>query len=398
MIHQDGEKAYALLQEIKDLIGKMGNSVSADLNAMLVAVMNNGAKIDDLTKLLEKINDNVVANKEVNEKILEVVSKLGLDVVDGFNAILVAIQNGDKDVAAKLDAILNAINLNTESGKANAKAIIDAIEKLGVNVTSGFTAILNAINKGDKDAQALLEKLLAAVKENTATSKQNAKDIIAAIEKLGVDMSAGFVKVLAQGEAGQALMKEILDAIKNLKIENGSNYEAALSAILNAINGNGQQLKDITELLKTINNNVVKNGEEGRALGREILEAIKKLGADNQDIINYLKAITQGVNNGNVKLDKIIELLGKIEKNGNETNIKLGDLNVKADAMIAGINAILEKLDDLKNGILNEIKVAIEDHDVKVTVDVTGKVQCECNCSGHNPNEGIITELENLFN
>lgn len=402
-VNNNTEEANAILTAIYEALNKLGESSANSLKAILAAIMENGGKIEDLKKLLAEINKNVVENKAVNQAILDVVSKLGLDVMaglnailekieqgntaikNGFNAVLLAIKNGDQKAEALLKEILEAINKNTEGDKANAEAILAAIGKLGADMSAGFTAILDAINNGDKNAAALLEKILAAINKNTESGKENAKAILAAIEKLGADMSAAFVKVLAQGDEGIALMKEILDAIKNLNIGDGSNMEVYLKAILNAINGNAA---DIKELLQQINGNVVKYGDKGVELGEAILAAINKLGADNQDIIKYLKLISAGVDKGNVKLDKIIELLTNLDT-------KADQIQVNQKAIIKGINDILAKLDDLKNGILNEIKVAIEDHEVHVTVDVTGKVVCECNCG--NPNEGIITELNNIL-
>ena len=53
---------------------------------------------------------------------------------------------------------------------------------------------------------------------------------------------------------------------------------------------------------------------------------------------------------------------------------------------------LLEKLDKILNK-LDDILAAIKDH--KVTVDVTGKVECNCNCGGNH--EGILGDLEDIL-
>ena len=48
---------------------------------------------------------------------------------------------------------------------------------------------------------------------------------------------------------------------------------------------------------------------------------------------------------------------------------------------------------------LDEILNAIKDHDVHVTVDITGEVTCNCGCTDGNGNkhEGIIGNLNDLL-
>ena len=53
---------------------------------------------------------------------------------------------------------------------------------------------------------------------------------------------------------------------------------------------------------------------------------------------------------------------------------------------------LLEKLDKIMDK-LDDILAAIKDHNV--TVDVTGKVTCECNC-GQN-HEGILGDLNDIL-
>ena len=56
---------------------------------------------------------------------------------------------------------------------------------------------------------------------------------------------------------------------------------------------------------------------------------------------------------------------------------------------------VLSKLSNMIDTRLEEILNAIKDHDVNVTVDVTGKVTCECNCG--KPHEGILGDLEDAL-
>lgn len=431
---------------IKNLPTEIKNQLKGDLEAILNAIKNGNKTLSEIKDMIKGLATNIEVLMEqgkINNKYLEDIKAILQAIQTGqitdteiLLRMLKLLKNIDFNVANLVDLvkeqlgvsqeILDKINAQGEKADKFYAAVLEALANLGNENKAYFTQLLQAIVKNGcklDDITALLNAINKNITDGRNEAKEIGKQVIAAINKLGVDMSAGFTKVLSQGEVGIALMKEILDAIKNLNIGDGSNTEAALKAILEAINGNTQELKDITKLLNTINSNVVNNGNITKEMGEKIIEAINKLGNDVVqgfntlieqgkltlemldkilDAIGNLDANTQAklkviIDNENVNMDKILEFLAKIEKNGSETNVKLDDMNVKADAMVKGIYEILAKLDDLKNGILNEILVKIEDHDVKVTVDVTGNVECQCTCGGHSPNEGIITELNDIF-
>ncbi len=406
--------------DISSIRGSL-EALAGKIDAILNQVTINGATQQDIKALLEKIRNTQTKDSEKLLLMLQLLKHIDFTTVQ-ISGQLAELNNNIKVQLGISQAILDKINEQGDKAEAFYNAVLKALANLGDENKAQFTALLNAIVKnGGKldDITALLNAINKNITDGRKEAKEIGKQTVEAINKLGVNMSAGFAKVLAQGDTGIALMKEILKAIKNLNIGDGSKTEAYLQAILEAINGNTQELKDMTELLKTINNNVVQNGKDAKEIGEKILEAIKTLGtttaegfkalleqgklslAKMDEILNAIKALdanTQAnlkviINSGKVNMDKILEFLAKIEKNGNETNVKLGDMNIKADTMIAGINEIIELL---KKG-LKDIEVKIEDHDVKVTVDVTGKVECKCTCDGHSPNEGIITELNNLF-
>ena len=73
---------------------------------------------------------------------------------------------------------------------------------------------------------------------------------------------------------------------------------------------------------------------------------------------------------------------------------KVGKQNGKYDD--GELLKVLNNLSNLIDTKLDAILKAIKDHDVKVTVDVTGKVKCECNCG--KKDEGIIGDLANALN
>ena len=166
-------------------------------------------------------------------------------------------------------------------------------------------------------------------------------------------------------------LKAILEAINNLSIGSGgsvdlSKIEAMLAALLEATTENGDILTDINGKLDVINMTIkaatdeIKNFlgdkfDQNNEYFQQIIDKIENLGGQGYDDTKLLQ-----------KLDTILNLLGNINDNTNKD-----DLLAKLDKILA----------------------AIKDH--TVTVDVTGKFTCDCNCGKNH--EGIVGNLEDLL-
>ena len=116
------------------------------------------------------------------------------------------------------------------------------------------------------------------------------------------------------------------------------------------------------------------------------------------EVINVTsKAILEKIKKESEKADKKYD---KVYNLMQEIFNKLGASDVTYDdaKLLEILNKLYEmvggKLDNI-DGKLDEILNAIKDHKVNVTVDVTGKVKCECDCGKNH--EGIIGDLEDLM-
>ena len=169
----------------------------------------------------------------------------------------------------------------------------------------------------------------------------------------------------------KAEAKAIIDAIANIKVNGGGNGNVDLSSVE----------KMLSELLELTAKN---NG---------LLESIN----GKMDVINVTIETAKN------------EILAKMDKNDANTTAILNALNEFKNISTANDEAILAKMDTIIN-ILNNIKdstyddselmaklddilAAIKDHNV--TVDIKGKVTCECNCGGNH--EGIIGNLDDIL-
>ena len=199
---------------------------------------------------------------------------------------------------------------------------------------------MNAINaladKGNSGAAdkivAMLEKVLEKQDKNTATVDANCKAIIEAMSKIKVD--GGKVDL----SSIEAMLKDLLTQSK----KNG-NTLTSIDGKLDAIKLTQQGISD-------------------------------KIDAEaHKGDVRYQRA--------DKFMTDVLNALGKLANNGKYDDTKL-------------LNA-LNKLSNLVDTRTVDLLNAIKNHDVKVTVDVTGKVKCECNCGGKH--EGILGDIENTL-
>ena len=161
----------------------------------------------------------------------------------------------------------------------------------------------------------------------------------------------------------------IIDAIGNIEVGNGGNVdlsslEAMLKDLIQLTSKNNGLLESIDGKMDVINLTIERAKEE-------ILAKMDASDANTTAILNALNEF-KNISSANdkeilEKMDTIINVLNNIKDN------KYDD------------TALMAKLDD--------ILAAIKDHNI--TVDITGKVECNCNCG--QPHEGIIGDLEDIL-
>ncbi len=336
LVQEGNAKQDVTNEMLNKLLEMMQNGVSKeDIKAIIEAISKNGDKIDDVNFFLNKIQNQ---DQEFQKQVLAALADLGTSSVDALNKILEAIGgNGQKldaitQLLAKID---NNVEKYGETGKELGNKILEAINQLGADIAAQLTQILEVINT-DKDTgkniEALLQKVLTNMDGNT---------------------------------------KAIIDAISNIKIEGGGSGNVDLSSLEKMLN----------ELLQlTAKNNGLLESIDGKmdvinlTIERAKEEILEKLGQNNSNTTAILNALNEFKNISTAN-DK--EILEKMDTIINILN------NIKDSAY--DDSALMAKLDD--------ILAAIKDH--KVTVDVTGKVTCECNCGGNH--EGIIGDLEDIL-
>ena len=413
-------------KKVLDLLANVGTDYSDILNKILQATTNNGAALSDINQILAKIQNQ---DEKFQQKVLDLLNKAGdnsteiISQLGMINQILAKIQGQDETFqnnvlnilnnmkpgeAADYTEILNKIleaTLNNGNkldgiGQLLAKIqnqdadfqknVLNILNNMKPGEVADYTEILNQIleaTKGNGTKLDALGQLLAKIQNQDAEFQKN---ILEAVNKLGVDIASQLNKVLT--------------AINNISVSGGdtSNLEALLNKVLEKMDSNTAAIIDaignikpgeggnvdlsslekmLSKLLQlTSKNNSLLESIDGK------MDVIKlTIEAAKDEIIAHL-----GNGGGNVDVDAILE---KLDEFMSLSNANSEAILKKMDTIINLINNIKTYDDSALMAKLDDILAAIKDHNI--TVDITGKVECNCNCGGNH--EGILGDLEDVL-
>lgn len=378
----------AILKAVKD-----GNKISEGNQELLKAILDKmdgfekgqeGIQ-DSLNKLLALVQESITTNKEIGKNTQDLINK----VIEAIGNIKIEGGGGtvgdNSKVLAALDKITELLEKSIKQDKdigdkqeALLTQLIDLVSKIGAKLDVDLSKLIEGVDKGNiklDEIKTLIAELTKLVNEGNENNKVLGDKILKYLEKFGYDMNADF--------------SAILNAINNIKTGGGdtSGIEALLEKVLKNQEKNMEtQDKNTKAIIEAMGKIKFEAGDVTIDLSKiedmmkELLKQTRANG-DKLDSLNLtmdtLKAMIK------TKFDKDDEKYKNIENLLNVIINKMGD---KDDS------AISAKLDDIL-AKLGEILEAIKDH--KVTVDVTGKVTCECNCGKNH--EGIIGDLNDLM-
>ena len=382
LVEKLGSKGDAMGKEILNYIAAVGFEMNGNFSKLIDAVNNGNVKLDDITALLQKINANVVKNgedgKKLGDEILNYIAAVGFEMNGNFSKLIDAVNKGNVKIDSVI-ALLEKINANVvkngENGKKLGDEILNYIAAVGFEMNGNFSKLLDAVNKGNvnlNDIKELIAQLNTQVKQNGEDGKQLGNDILNTLNALGFEMNRNFTAVLEainKGVAGADSLRSLLEKVVD---NQGKNTKAILEAIGNIkiTNGGTVNLSSLEKMVSELLAQSKKNGN--------ILSSINgKTDVLNATTKSILEALQKEVGKNDNRYTNIMNILNVIaSKAGNK-----GD----DSKLLAKLDEILAKLDEIKN--------AIKDH--KVTVDVTGKVECKCNCGKNH--EGILGDLNDIL-
>ena len=368
-----------LLEQLLNQYNNGGIS-QEDLQKLLDAIAANGDKIDATNQLLANIQNQ---DAEFQKKVLDILANIGTGYSEVFNKILEAVQGN----SAKLDAIAQLL-AKIQNQDADFQKVV--LEYIANGNNTDYTDILNKIleaTNGNSNKLDAIAQLLAKIQNQDEKFQQN---ILNAIDKLGVDITGQLNKIVTAinnisvggGDTSnlEALLNKVLEKMD-------SNTTAIIDAISNISVGEGGNVdlssleKMLSELLQlTSKNNSLLESIDGK------MDVIKlTIEAAKDEIIAHL-----GNGGGNVDVDAILE---KLDEFMSLSNANSEAILKKMDTIINLINNIKTYDDSALMAKLDDILAAIKDHNI--TVDITGKVECNCNCGGNH--EGILGDLDDIL-
>ena len=419
----------ALVAATNENITINGQNISDKLNEILNAIKTGQANtmealdgyIEELKNLLLDVIANQKEDIQINEEngmtleqiLAELQNMDGMtqDKLEKMLEILASIESIGKDINNKLDIIMGKFD-EVFPDNSDIKAALERIEQYlkenndKTDVTNNLLEqLLNQYNNGgisQEDLQKLLDaiaangdkidaiaQLLAKIQDQDEKFQQN---ILNAINKLGVDITGQLNKIVTAinnisvggGDTSnlEALLNKVLEKMD-------SNTTAIIDAISNISVGEGGNVdlssleKMLSELLQlTSKNNSLLESIDGK------MDVIKlTIEAAKDEIIAHL-----GNGGGNVDVDAILE---KLDEFMSLSNANSEAILKKMDTIINLINNINDSTydDSALMAKLDDILAAIKDHNI--TVDITGKVECNCNCGGNH--EGILGDLDDIL-
>ena len=343
------------IEDIYNQLVLQGESI----NKIVDLLIENGRKSGEILELLTKINIEESKQTEILEKLVGNNDA----AMDYLKDILDAVKDGNK-ISAGNQELLNQIldklkGCNNDGAKDTLNQILGLLQQ---SITQN--------KEMDEKTHALLEQLIKLVNENSSDANALGKEILNYIAAVGFEMNRNFSAVLeainkgAEGSDGiRALLEKV---IKN----QGENTKAIIEAMGNIkLDGDNIDLSGIEAMVKELLEQSKKNGDTLTSIDGKM------------DVVNVTtKAI----------LAKLEDEFGKNDERYNSIMNVLNKIGDKAGSIDEG--KLLDKLDKIL-AKLDDILAAIKDH--KVTVDVTGKVTCECNCGKNH--EGILGDLEDLM-
>ena len=445
--------------QINQLISAVqtGNIGIENLNAQIASLYQQMAANGDIEQeTLQTVKEILASNKSGAEKLLEVIDLLKsinikLDVVISQ---LREIWKNDQRILKSLDAIEKGVQLGVykqEIANRTLKALLYTAQKSSAATQAKLAEVIAKLGEVT-DKQDITNEQLAQIGEVTSSTNEAivtygeegekfAQDVLQYIAALGFDMNRKFSALIAKAtENGVtlnsmaellALMKAGLDEDKeNNKIfqDKALSYIAALAFDMN--HNLNQVIALMTKMFKAIEDNNILSSDI-KNIAQKIMDKFDTLDARQKestaDIIEAINNIK--VTGGNVDLssikEAIVNLTEIVKQNGDvltSIDVKIDLLNITAKSIEAklsdeygkndarytnimnGINALkansdkyddaelLAKFDLLLNK-LDDIAQAIKDHNI--TIDVTGKVTCNCNCGANH--EGILSDINQVL-
>lgn len=311
----DEELVNAVLEEIKAL--REENKEQTEINkAILAELINQGISLNRIMTLLDQMN--MTAQDIFN---------LLKENSDKQDEILNEISQGNEDIKALLNQILNSVKNGNNISAANNKLLTMILVQLG------------QANKNDAALMQILNTILEKVNESIETNKDIAtkqqvllQAILGKLSSLDNHMKQGILAVLNK-----------IDSVSEANIE-------ILTSILTQINENGQNDEKSLEILNSIFDKVQESIDTNKELNAEMQNLMKHILGKLSEMDDHLKqgvlAILGHIDQASAaNINLLIKLINKVD------NMQTGDQNTNKIlyAILAKIQESIDANKDMDN-------------------------------------------------
>ena len=364
------------------------NSDNKQLISLVESIIDQGR---DITSILQSINGTVESIDAATIRIVALLEDANANDAE-FLAKLDAIINGQADAADKLNQILQA---NKEQNQAliNLEKLLETLNDTNKNLYNKVIDFYNDYQNGDITKSEMLENILNEIKNNGSISS----DILASINSLAQKF-----------ENGQITESELLNQIINLL----ASIDNKLDGLKDAVDQIKTEFPDLAGKIDEFIQKYEQGSMNEQDLLRQILEAMKNVqGGTSPDFNTKLDEILAAINTGNMTvseaMDKVIELLGKIEANTgaileaiNQLAQEVGNLNANFEnnqtAIIDGLANINDGIGSI-NGKLDQV-IQNQEENNQTTLDISQKMD-ELYAQVAQMNEKVLTidQVKEMF-
>ena len=371
------------------------NDILTEINTNTNMTAERLGELNEQIKHIEEQLATIIINQEQNAKTAQEYYDLILDAI-GNNSDLLG------TVIEKLtenNTTLNDIKTLMKENNADQKEILEAVTKIkyGVDqigldvkdIKNVVTQISTALKNLPKALEKQFKKYFKQIISGIADGNTKLDDLIKLLQEVNQNIITG-------NEQQQKATEKVLEAIATM---NG-NMTKGLSAILKAIRkGNANVLAKLDKLIENqekLSDQFKDYDERTQKVLGDILAAITKLteAVDKLDLdglSGYMKSILEAIQN-QPNYEKVLNLilgkLGTLEEGQKTANTNIAEL-VKLVGLLADKFKDFDPSKLMKK--LDEILKAIQDHEVKVDVTVSGKIKIIlCDENGNVVHEGEI--------
>lgn len=322
------QQTNAQLQQMYELMQQMDSDNKATMDLVKQLINQN----KQITNILNDIGTDVSKIEAATIRIVALLEQANANDVE-FLAKLDAIIAGQGTEAEKLDQILQA-NKEQNQLLINITKLIESIKETDEKLADTVNNFYNDYKNGDSSHSEMLENILNAIKNNGNISS----DILKSINDLSKKLEAGQI-------TESEMMAEIIKLLQSI--------DSKLDKLADAVDQIKTEFPDLGAKLDQFIEMYKAGKITDHALMSEILNELKSSNAGDADFKAQLDAILNAINNNQITtseaMDKIIDILGKIEAN---TGAILDEVK-KISGQIAQLDA---KLENNQNVVLDGIK------------------------------------------